>query len=90
MWSSEEEVEESSDDSDDDSSDSNTTDKNEESRPKRSLRKRVMTEVEKEIYNAELPERIRYELELILSFLLLNSHGDSGVPQTSGVPHYNL
>ena len=59
VWSSEEEVEESSDDgSDENSSDSNAAEKNEDSRPKRSLRKRVMTEIEKEIYNAELPDEL--------------------------------
>ena len=59
VWSSEEEVEESSEDgSDEDSSDSNTAEKNDEPRPKRSLRKRVMTEIEKEIYNAELPDEL--------------------------------
>ena len=72
MWNSEEEVEESSDDgSDEDSSDSNAAEKNEDARPKRSIRKRMMTEIEKEMHNAELPDELGTLIYFYLAHILL-------------------
>ncbi len=61
MWSSEEEVEQSDSESDSDSDaesrSSSRVGADETDRPKRSRRK-PMTEAEKEVYNAELPEEL--------------------------------
>ncbi len=57
VWSSEEEVAESSNtESDEDSSDQNF--RSEEPRPKRSLRKRNLLEMDKDVISGELPEEL--------------------------------
>ncbi len=58
MWSSEEEVEESAEGGSDEESSDNFSIKNEDIKPKRSLRKRIIPESDKESVCAELPEEL--------------------------------